>query len=189
MEPNVPRYPLALVLVVTLLGATTIRPAQPSAEIVIRNGVIVTVEGQLAADVLIRDHEIAEIAENLTATAGAREIDASGMLVLPGGIDPHVHLGGSRADDYTSGSAAALAGGITTISNFVSPRDGEEILDALRRRAEDVRAQAIADVILHPIIVIRARFRTHSKRWPMPVTRASRSSWSGRPSTTQCLAA
>ena len=152
MEPNVPRYPLALVLVVTLLGATTIRPAQPSAEIVIRNGVIVTVEGQLAADVLIRDHEIAEIGENLTAAAGAREIDASGMLVLPGGIDPHVHLGGSRADDYASGSAAALAGGITTISNFVSPRDGEGILDALRRGAEDVRAQAIADVILHPII-------------------------------------
>ena len=155
MEPNVRlqrNYPLALVLVVTLLGATTIRPAQPSAEIVIRNGVIVTVEGQLPADVRIRDHEIVEIGENLTVAAGARIIDASGMLVLPGGIDPHVHLGGSRADDYTSGSAAALAGGITTISNFVSPRDGEGLLDALRREAEDVRGQAIADVILHPII-------------------------------------
>ena len=71
---------------------------------------------------------------------------------MPGGIDPHVHLGGSRADDYTSGSAAALAGGITTISNFVSPREGESLLGALQRGAEDVRTQAIADVILHPII-------------------------------------
>jgi dihydroorotase-like cyclic amidohydrolase len=59
----------------------------------------------------IRNGTIAEIGPNLTAAAGARVIEAKGMLVLPGGIDPHVHLAPTRttttlkdADDYTSGS-------------------------------------------------------------------------------------
>ena len=52
------------------------------------------------------------------ADPGARAVDATGLLVMPGGVDPHVHLGGSTRDDYRTGSPAALAGGITTISNF-----------------------------------------------------------------------
>ena len=80
------------------------------------------------------------------------EIDARGRLILPGGIDPHVHLGGARADDYASGSAAALAGGITTFSNFSPVRDGETLVEAVEREARLVRRQSMADVIVHPIV-------------------------------------
>ena len=132
-----------------LLAAPT---AAQAPELLIRGGVIVNADGQARGDVHVRDGVIVEIGEGLTPAPGAREIDARGLLVLPGGIDPHVHLFESGADDYTTGSAAALAGGITTISNFVSPREGEGLLASLRRAAERVRTEAIADVILHPII-------------------------------------
>ena len=79
-------------------------------------------------------------------------IDAGGLLVLPGGIDPHVHLGGIGVDDYTSGSAAALAGGITTISNFGGVRDGETPAETLARATPVIEAEAIADLIYHPIV-------------------------------------
>lgn len=140
------------VLVLALLMVAGGTSAQPTTELVIRNGIVVTADGQAESDIRVRDGEIVEIGENLAPATGAREIDASGMLVLPGGIDPHVHLSEDRADDYTSGSAAALAGGVTTVSNFISPRDGESLFGALQRAARRVRAEAIADVILHPII-------------------------------------
>ena len=125
---------------------------QPS-EILVQNGTIVTSEESIVADVLIRDGRIAAIGSNLTVDSTTRQINADGLLVLPGGVDPHVHLGGNRVDDYTSGSAAALAGGITTISNFIGVSDeASSVSDPLRRAAEEVRAEAIADVILHPII-------------------------------------
>ncbi|MDP2053357.1 MAG: amidohydrolase, partial [Acidobacteriota bacterium] len=66
--------------------------AQEPAEILIRNGLIVTESGRLQADLRLRGGEIVEIARNLTAARGARTIDATGKLVLPGGIDTHVHL-------------------------------------------------------------------------------------------------
>ena len=125
--------------------------AQPP-EILVRNGTIVTAEDSIVADVLIRDGLIAAIGNNLAVASTTREINADGLLVLPGGVDPHVHLGGNRVDDYTSGSAAALAGGITTISNFIGVSDDESVSEPLRRAAEQVQAEAIADVILHPII-------------------------------------
>ena len=124
---------------------------QPT-ELIIRNGTIVTADGSTVGDVLIRDGIIVEVGAELTASDTAREVDAQGRLVLPGGVDPHVHVGASRVDDYTSGSAAALAGGITTISNFVGVQGDEPVAASLTRAAELVSTQAIADVILHPII-------------------------------------
>ena len=124
---------------------------QPT-ELIIQNGTIVTAGGSTVGDVLIRDGVIVEVGVDLTASDTAREIDAQGQLVLPGGVDPHVHVGADRVDDYTSGSAAALAGGITTISNFVGVQGNEPVAASITRAAEVVSRQAIADVILHPII-------------------------------------
>jgi dihydropyrimidinase len=130
--------------------------AQQPTELIIRNGLIVTAIDRTEGDIRIRSGTIAEIGRNLPAAAGAREIDAKGMLVLPGGVDPHVHLTPVRtattlkgADDYTSGSRAALAGGKTTISNFINLGANSDLHTTLTQATELVKKQTIADVILH----------------------------------------
>jgi dihydropyrimidinase len=119
-------------------------------DLLVHGGTVVTSEGRFAADVLVSDGIIVELGQALSAPSDVRRIDASGLLVLPGGVDPHVHLGGSRADDYRTGSMAALAGGITTISNFAFPARGQTLAQAVDREAVLIREQAMADVILHP---------------------------------------
>ena len=81
---------------------------QEPQEMIIRGGVIVTVDGRNEADLRVRDGAIVEIGPNLTGAAGAHEIDATGLLVLPGGVDPHVHIG--REDDYRYCQVEAVSG-------------------------------------------------------------------------------
>jgi len=130
-----------LIFVAVLFALMADAAAQQPAELIIRNGLIVTAAGRTEGDLRIRGGTIAEIGPNLTAAAGARVIEAKGMLVLPGGIDPHVHLTPTRtattlkgADDYTSGSLAALAGGKTTISNFINQAADIDLQKTLRKR-------------------------------------------------------
>ena len=140
--------PLAVLAPTVLVGA-----AQPEPETIVRGGEVFTAGGLRTADVRVVGGAIAEIGTGLAARdADTREIDAGGRLVLPGGIDPHVHLGGVRMDDYTSGSAAALAGGITTISNFGGVGAGEAPAATVERAAAEIEARSIADVIFHPIV-------------------------------------
>jgi dihydropyrimidinase len=130
--------------------------------LVIRNGLIVTAEGQFEGDIRIRGDEIVEIGHDLPRCEGdERELDAQGLLVLPGGIDPHVHLTLPKSvpatdrwvDDLTSGSQAALAGGITTVGNMSFPQPGETPLATLKREINLVQQQAVADVMLHPVLL------------------------------------
>lgn len=139
-------------------GGGTQTRAQQASELVIRNGLVVTVEGRMQADVRVRGGTIVELGSNLTAPAGARQIDARGKLLIPGGVDPHVHLtaelpatprANATVDDYTSGSAAALAGGVTTIANFVSRRADEPMPAFIERVTAEVNKAAMADFILH----------------------------------------
>jgi dihydropyrimidinase len=126
-------------------------------DLVIRGGTVVTSAGRFQADIGIRGEQVVQLGGDLV---GAEQIDASGLHVLPGGIDAHVHLttdepapdGVQWADDFTSGSEAALAGGITTLGNMTFLRENEAMLAALDREAALVREQAIADIILHPVI-------------------------------------
>ena len=118
-------------------------------ELLIRGGRVVNADGVVTADVRIVGEQITEVGRNLTPGAGARVIEANGMLLMPGGIDPHTHLHPSFADDLTSGTQAALAGGITTVGTFSTPRRDETIVAALDRMGATVQAEAIADVILH----------------------------------------
>ena len=132
--------------------------AQSPQELIIRNGLVVTADARSEADVRIRNGVIAEIGRSLSPAAGAREIDARGMLLLPGGVDPHSHLtaeippdlqAGSVVEDYTSGSSAALAGGVTTITNFVSKPVNENVSVFLDRNIALVEKYGIADFMIH----------------------------------------
>ena len=101
---------------------------------VIRGGTVVTADLTYKADVLVEDGRIAAIGEGL---AGDRVLDASGCYVMPGGIDPHTHLempfmGTYSADDFESGTRAALAGGTTMVVDFALPVPGQSLLDALK---------------------------------------------------------
>jgi dihydropyrimidinase len=128
-------------------------------DLVIRNGEVITAQGsQGIGDLGIKNGKIAQIGKNL---AGEREIDASGKLVLPGGIDAHVHLSmppeyADRSprwvDDFESGSAAALAGGITTVGNMTSPGQQETPLQAVQREMTLAAQQTMADIFFHPVL-------------------------------------
>jgi len=86
--------------------------------ILIRNGEIATLQGLRRADVLIRGERIAAVEAGLTAPPGTLLIDVGGYVVLPGLIDAHVHLrepGDEHKEDFTGGTRAALAGGVTTV--------------------------------------------------------------------------
>ncbi len=99
---------------------------------VIKNGTIVTADLTYKADVLIDQGKIIEIGPNLS---GDKTLDATGCYVMPGGIDPHTHLempfmGTYSADDFESGTRAALAGGTTMVVDFVLPGQGQGLMDA-----------------------------------------------------------
>ncbi len=131
----------------------------PTYDLVIRGGLVAAATGTARADVGIRSEKIAQIGGDM---AGTRELDASGRLVLPGAVDIHVHLtnnpgrraspGPAWVDDMTSGSAAAFAGGITTLGNMTFLGDGELPLEGLAREGLLVREAAMADFVLHPVI-------------------------------------
>ncbi|WP_413710075.1 dihydropyrimidinase [Rhizobium sp. Rhizsp82] len=102
---------------------------------VIKGGTIVTADLTYKADVKIEGGKIVEIGPNLS---GNEVLDAAGCYVMPGGIDPHVHLempfmGTYSSDDFESGTRAALAGGTTMVVDFCLPDPGQSLLDALKR--------------------------------------------------------
>src|SRR5215475_10299299 len=95
---------------------------------------------------------------------GADELDATGLLVLPGGIDAHVHLVCAAlaelaepdeplwVDDFWTASLAAFAGGITTVGNMTYPLPGESMSAAVAREMAGAAAEAAADWFLHPVL-------------------------------------
>ena len=112
-------------------------------DLVIRGGTVVTASDTFRADVGVRGGRIAAIAE--TVEGGEREIDASGLHLLPGGIDSHVHIaqpcgpGIRMADDFASATAAAAAGGNTTVMPFALQTRGTSLracVEEYRRLAE-----------------------------------------------------
>ncbi len=109
--------------------------------LIVRNGTIVTAEQRVVGDVLCRDGVIAAVGMDLQPSSSDEVVDASGCFVFPGGIDPHVHLSlplgdTVSADDFESGGAAALAGGTTSIIDFVTPSRDDDPEAALRARHE-----------------------------------------------------
>ena len=106
--------------------------------VLIRGGTVVNADRAFRADVLCQDGRIVAVGEGLSAPAGATVVDAGGQYVMPGGIDPHTHMqlpfmGTVTMDDFFTGTAAGLAGGTTSIIDFVIPDPQENILDAYKK--------------------------------------------------------
>ncbi len=102
--------------------------------IIIRNGTVVTADLTYTADVQIDAGIITAIGPNLK---GGTELDATGCYIMPGGIDPHTHLempfmGTYSADDFESGTRAALSGGTTMVVDFILPGQGQGLMDAAK---------------------------------------------------------
>ncbi len=118
--------------------------------LVIRGGTIVAADRTYKADVLVEGERIAAIGEGLK---GKSELDASGCYIMPGGIDPHTHLdmpfmGTNSADNYESGTTAALSGGTTMVVDFCIPSRGQPLMDAFHDW-EARSKNAIADYSYH----------------------------------------
>src|SRR5918997_1661191 len=114
----------------------------------IRGGTVVNHDHSRRADLLVEDGTVKAVGKKLDLPAGAETIDAGGCYVLPGGIDPHTHMelmfmGTVSADDFESGTKAALAGGTTMIVDMCIPTPGQSMLAAYpdwRRKAEKAAA-------------------------------------------------
>jgi dihydropyrimidinase len=105
--------------------------------VLIRGGVVVNADRSFSADVWCRQGVIQAIAEDLPVPDQTQVIDATDQWVMPGGIDPHTHMqlpfmGTVTQDDFYTGSAAALAGGTTTLIDFVIPAPQQSLMEAYR---------------------------------------------------------
>jgi dihydropyrimidinase len=124
-------------------------------DLVIRGGTLATAEKTLRADVGIEGERVAAIGSNLS---GKKTIDASGKLVLPGGVDGHCHIeqlsgmGVMAADDFYSATVSAAHGGTTTVIPFCAQHRGDSLARVLADYHERARAKAVIDYGFHLII-------------------------------------
>jgi dihydropyrimidinase len=122
----------------------------------VKNGTIVTAGDRYGADLYIDKGVITLIGQGLNLPADT-VIDASGMLVLPGGIDVHTHLdmpfgGSTSADDFESGTIAAAHGGTTTVVDFAIQDFGEGLYPAFERWQQKAEGRAAIDYAFHMIV-------------------------------------
>lgn len=118
--------------------------------LLIKNGTLILEDKTTHADALIEDGKITKIAKNITATTD-EVVDAQGRFVLPGVVDAHAHIGDpnfTQREDFTSGTQAAAAGGVTTIVDMVlkTPVDSPQ---AVKEKIDRGTRQGIVDFSLH----------------------------------------
>lgn len=123
---------------------------------IIANGTVISAEGQQKSDIAIAGEKIAAIGNGLSRSAknSVNIIDATGKLVLPGGIDVHVHLelpfcGTVSADDWDSGTRAAACGGVTTVIDFAIPYGEQSLQDAFDAWMARAKPKACVDYCFH----------------------------------------
>jgi dihydropyrimidinase len=127
-------------------------------DLLIRNVLIANVDSEQLGDVAVRDGLIIEVGPGLTGRA-PREIDGTGKVLVPGGIDPHTHFDTASpdgslvsADDYESGSRAAAAGGVTTVINYAFQVAGQSLHETMERESAKAEGRSHIDYGFHPIL-------------------------------------
>src|SRR6187549_1746016 len=121
--------------------------------LLIKNGRIITASDDYIADIFIEGETITAIGKDLQRSA-YNEIDASGMMVFPGGIDPHVHLdmpfmGTFSSDNYETGTRAALFGGTTMVIDFILQKQGNSLRAALEEWKGRSDGNCVGDYSFH----------------------------------------
>jgi dihydropyrimidinase len=121
--------------------------------LLIKNGRIITAGEDQVADIFTEGEKISAIGKNLNVQAD-QTIDASGMLIFPGGIDPHVHLdmpfmGTFSSDSYETGTRAALYGGTTMVIDFILQKQGNSLQSALDEWNSRAKGNAVGDYSFH----------------------------------------
>ena len=122
--------------------------------LLIKNGEIVTASQRYVADVLCENESITRIDRNLAPPKGAEVIDAKGMFVFPGFIDPHVHIylpfmGTFSKDNYVTGSQAALVGGTTTLIEMCCPSRKDDALESFELWMSQAVGKSACDFSFH----------------------------------------
>jgi len=128
-------------------------------KILIRNGHVVTAVDSYTADILVDGSAVVLIGQDLQKISGAldKTVDATGKLVIPGGIDPHTHMdlpfgGTSSSDDFETGTRAAAFGGTTTIIDFAVQYRGQSLNQALDVWFSKAQGKAAIDYGFHMIL-------------------------------------
>jgi dihydropyrimidinase len=128
----------------------------PVLDVAVRGGIVVNADGRRRVDIGIRDGVIVSIGDHVGDAA--LELDATGHHVLPGGVDAHTHIdqksstGLHTADDFTSASRSAAAGGTTTVLSHVAQHRGDSLRAATDAYAANAARDAIIDYAFHLII-------------------------------------
>lgn len=121
----------------------------PDADLIVAGGTVVAASGRRRADVAIKGGRIVAVGR-LEPSAGTEMVDATGLLVMPGGVDSHVHLmdpGSTDREDFPSGTRAAAAAGVTTIVEHSHGRPVRTPED-LRTKADYLRGRSNVDFAL-----------------------------------------
>ena len=120
---------------------------------VIRGGQIVTPGGMVSGDLAISGQRIASV--GVPVSSGAREIDASGKLILPGGVDVHAHIeqmsgmGQWNADTFETATRSAAMGGTTSVISFAAQAGGQRLTDTVQDYAARAQRGAMIDHAFH----------------------------------------
>ncbi len=128
----------------------------PHFDLIIANGTVATADWVRQCDIAVSDGRIAAIGTEL-GTAD-RQIDATGRIVMPGGIDSHVHIsqpsgdGIVMADDFASGTRSAICGGTTTVLPFALQQRGESLREVVKAYHAQADGNCHADVSFHLIV-------------------------------------
>ncbi|MBI4052126.1 MAG: dihydropyrimidinase [Elusimicrobia bacterium] len=127
-----------------------------SYDLIIKNGTVVTASETYQGDLAIEKGKIAAIGRNFKSN-GSKVVDAKGLYILPGGIDVHTHLdmpfgGTTTADDFVSGTTAAVCGGTTSIIDFAIQKKGEDLRSGLDVWHGKAQGKSAVDYSFHMIV-------------------------------------